>query len=220
MKLLPAVLVSVLTAAPTLALAQDDARYDPYDDPATAAALEPQAPPPAVLPPAPSQQYQAAPSGQWVYTQQYGWLWMPYGAQYASDRGVNDPYLYCYGPTYGWRWLAAPWVVGWGVSPSFGAYGPGRFAWYRPGPGHRGWAQGRVYGGGFRDRGHFGGYGDRGFGDRGRFGSSGDRGFGDRGHFGGRGFGDRGHFGDRGFGDRGHFGGGGPGTQHGGGHRR
>jgi hypothetical protein len=70
--------------------------------------------------------------GQWVYTQQYGWVWMPYGSQYTyapTQAGVY-PSEYVYYPTYGWTWIAAPWVFGWGVSPYFGVYGPSHFGWY------------------------------------------------------------------------------------------
>src|SRR5215471_14737445 len=63
--------------------------------------------------------------GQWVYTDQYGWIWIPYGDQYAYagdyDSGVG--YAYVYYPSYGWMWLSAPWVVGWGARPYFGHYG-------------------------------------------------------------------------------------------------
>src|SRR5665811_1632972 len=30
-------------------------------------------------------QPQAAAAGQWVYTDQYGWIWMPYGTQYTYE---------------------------------------------------------------------------------------------------------------------------------------
>src|ERR1700737_4895159 len=32
-----------------------------------------------------TQPQQPGPSGQWVYTDQYGWVWMPYGAQYVYE---------------------------------------------------------------------------------------------------------------------------------------
>src|SRR5471030_669428 len=82
---------------------------------------------------APSQQ--AAPaggSGQWVYTAQYGWIWMPYGNQYVDEGvyGGNSPYAYVYCNS-AWSWVAAPWLWGWGAYPFFGAFGPARFGWYR-----------------------------------------------------------------------------------------
>src|ERR1700758_4784488 len=68
-----------------------------------------QPPPP---PPQPSQemvqaqpQAQKAPAaagGQWVRTEQYGWVWMPYGQQYTyepSDESAT-PYEYVYRPSY------------------------------------------------------------------------------------------------------------------------
>ena len=88
-------------------------------------------------------------NGQWVYTAQYSWIWMPYGAQYVYEPPVAEAYplSYVYYPTYGWVWVEAPWVWGWGVVPFYGYYGPWHFAWYR-GPTyiHPGW--GRYYRGG------------------------------------------------------------------------
>ncbi len=117
-----------------------------------------------------------ASSGQWVYTDQYGWVWMPYGAKYVSEGSTGDetPYAYIYEPSDGWTWLAAPWVWGWGAYPYFGALGPGRFGWYTGlvhagygwgsyrggGPGHVGFARGNSIGhrGGtsFGGGGHYG----------------------------------------------------------------
>jgi len=90
---------------------------------------------------APEAEAQAAspvPPGQWVYTQQYGWIWMPYADAYtrAPANGYGEPYAYVYSPAYScWTWLAAPWVWGIGPWPVFGVYGPARFAWY----GHGWW---------------------------------------------------------------------------------
>src|SRR5512138_1067308 len=42
--------------------------------------------PPSENPPAPQAQAQApssVPPGQWVYTEQYGWIWMPYADAYT-----------------------------------------------------------------------------------------------------------------------------------------
>jgi hypothetical protein len=71
------------------------------------------------------------PAGQWVFTQQYGWLYLPYDQGYTHV--VDDAalaYEYAYYPAYGWRWVVAPWVLGFGVTPYWGAYGPARFTWY------------------------------------------------------------------------------------------
>ncbi len=99
-------------------------------------AVQPPTPPPEMLPPAPPAQPPAPPvqvqeqpqpqvqqpagaaqgagAGQWVYTSEYGWIWMPYGNQYTYEGTPNDanPYSYAYYPNYGWMWLAAPWVWG------------------------------------------------------------------------------------------------------------
>jgi hypothetical protein len=134
-------------------------------------AVQPPTPPPDILPPAPPSQPPALPvqaqaqaqpqiqqtatpaqgsgSGQWVYTSQYGWIWMPYGNQYTYEGTPNDanPYSYAYYPSYGWMWLAAPWVWGWGVYPYFGVRGPMGFGWY-VGLYHAGYGWGGYRGGG------------------------------------------------------------------------
>ncbi len=102
----------------------------------------PPAAPPAAAP-APQQDAQpgpavaSAPPGQWVYTQQYGWVWMPYADAYtyAPPDGYGEPYMYVFYPTHGWTWVVAPWVWGWGPWPYFGPWGSFRFAWY----GHGWW---------------------------------------------------------------------------------
>jgi len=162
---------AAMVLVPALARAQYDA-----DDPeggweaqwegGTATQAEPpeyQVPPapPAETPPAPEAQAQPAapaPPGQWVYTQQYGWIWMPYSDAYTRvpANGYGEPYAYVYYPAYGWEWLAAPWVWGIGPWPVFGVFGPARFAWY----GHGWWrspqrwhyalARGGYAGSGFR----------------------------------------------------------------------
>jgi hypothetical protein len=84
------------------------------------------------------------PSGQWVYTTQYGWIWLPYSREYtqvSADGGVA--YEYAYYPNGGWRWVYAPWVLGWGPSPYWGRPGPRSYVWYsrpwfRVGVVHRG----------------------------------------------------------------------------------
>ena len=71
--------------------------------------------------------------GQWVYTEQYGWLYMPYGDQYIS-KGTDDDgnsYGYAYQPGYGWMWLSAPWILEEGPSPYFGVLGPDEYTWLR-----------------------------------------------------------------------------------------
>jgi hypothetical protein len=73
-----------------------------------------------------------------VYTQQYGWIWMPYADAYTSvpAGGYGAPYAYVYAPAYAcWTWLAAPWIWGVGPWPAFGVYGAARFGWY----GHGWW---------------------------------------------------------------------------------
>jgi hypothetical protein len=75
------------------------------------------------------------PSGQWVHTQQYGWVWMPYGDQYVytPEAGPSGayPYEYIYAPSFGWTWVAAPWVWGWGPRIYFSVGRPHYYGWYR-----------------------------------------------------------------------------------------
>ena len=159
-------LATILLLGPALATAQDQVQTAPpapqYLPPGV---MQESAPPPVQdtpLPPqaygppqpdsAPPQAYPApapapvvsAPStpGQWVYTSQYGWVWMPYGAAYTS-LPVADAYpdMYVYWPSVGWRWVVAPWVWGIGPRPYFGSYGSARYGWY----GH-GYGYGRWYG--------------------------------------------------------------------------
>lgn len=99
---------------------------------------QPAAPLPANPPPRASEAQQgyaapaappsAGPAGEWVYTRQYGWVWMPYEQRYTQVTGTVA-YSYVFYPGYGWRWLSAPWIVGIGPRPYF-AHGPARFVWY------------------------------------------------------------------------------------------
>ncbi len=116
------------------------ARLVPAQDatpPAAAPADAPPPPPPEAAPAEAAPEAQAAADqaqadGQWLYTDQYGWIWAPYGDQYSSipSSEDSDPYEYCYEPNYGWTWLAAPWIFGWGPWPYFGYGGVARFGWY------------------------------------------------------------------------------------------
>jgi hypothetical protein len=153
MKSLPTFAIALLVAAGALSEAQG-ASATPAPQPSVeATSVQPTSAPPSEAPPAapqviPSPPQEAPPqaavtqlqppspaAGQWVYTTQYGWVWMAYGAGYTSaPAGANGvPYAYVYYPSAGWTWLAAPWVLGFGPSPYFGVYGPARFGWYRPG---------------------------------------------------------------------------------------
>src|SRR5450759_4426567 len=116
----------------------------------SSAAPERQPPAPPLQPPSPPVQAQAraqvrpdaqqpsvedeAPAAcQWLHTDHYGWVWMPYGDQYTYEGNAYDssPYAYVYYPSYGWSWLAAPWIWGWGPYPFFGVRGALGFGWYR-----------------------------------------------------------------------------------------
>jgi hypothetical protein len=72
-----------------------------------------------------------AAGGQRIYTSQYGWLWMPYARDYtyvSPDGGAA--YEYAYYPSYGWRWVYSPWVIGYGPHPYWGRLGPRYYAWH------------------------------------------------------------------------------------------
>ena len=195
----------------------------PQSVPPPTAAPDQPPPAPAFQPPAPPVQSQARPQvqqpvvasqaaggGQWVYTSEYGWIWMPYGNQYTYEGSANDayPYSYVYYPSYGWTWLAAPWIWGWGAYPYFGPRGPMGFGWYAGlyragygwggyrGGGHGGYGlgggyrAGNGYGGGYRGAGGYhavGGYrgGVGGGGYHGGFGGGSHGGSGGHGSFGG-----------------------------------
>src|SRR5437868_2252997 len=79
----------------------------------TASAQEQPPPPPvqvqeAPAPPAPQASWvRAYPTGQWVYTSDYGWVWVPARSVTTVVEGV--PYAELYTPTYGWTWYVSPW---------------------------------------------------------------------------------------------------------------
>src|SRR5215831_10893700 len=131
MKIISTVCVTVLMLGSAYARAQSAGEEQTYEEtqaaqpPSAAPTDVPPAPPQQLPPPpqtqVPQQQYQqaqpvqAAPpavaqapaSGQWVYTSQYGWVWMPYGTQYTYSPTVAGVYPseYVYYPTYGWTWV-------------------------------------------------------------------------------------------------------------------
>lgn len=108
-------------------------------------------------PPAPERQTQspastantAVPPGQWVYTEQYGWVWMPYSSAYTyASQYVAEPYMYVYGPAFGWAWVGAPWVWGYGAGVYFGVHGGFGYGWRHPGYAWWGGGHPRWYGSG------------------------------------------------------------------------
>jgi hypothetical protein len=138
------VLIAAATTVGSAAMAQEPAAPDyqvagqppapmPQPPPPPQAAPYDYAPAPEAVAPAPG------PSGQWVYTNQYGWVWMPYGANYTYVPGGNVAYSYAFYPHFGWRWISSPWVLGFGPSPYWGRPGPVHFAWYGR-PSFRGYA--------------------------------------------------------------------------------
>ncbi|HUB07287.1 MAG TPA: hypothetical protein VMB50_09805 [Myxococcales bacterium] len=143
------VLAAFLTALPALG---QEAQPSPPPQEVTPQGTAPTAappPPPENPPPPPAAEGQPAPpttqaDGQWIYTGQYGWVWLPYGDEYVytPEDEVGEPFIFLYEPAYGWRWVAAPWVWGHGPLPYFGKRGPWRFHWYR-GPAYRAHVPGR-----------------------------------------------------------------------------
>ena len=91
----------------------------------------PAPPPPPQGPSAAQTPAPAVPDGQWTYTSQYGWLWIPYGQPYTYVyTGSDVSYEYVYYPAFGWCWVSSPWVFGIGPSPYWGVHGRVGFAWY------------------------------------------------------------------------------------------
>ena len=134
-------LFSLVLAVP--ALAQTEPPPPPPDD-AQPPAPPPESQPPPPPPPAPptaqpieppqvTANTAPAPSnvpGEWVYTAQYGWVWMPYDQQYTHVIDTSGvAYMFVFYQPFGWRWVLAPWVFGLGPRPHF-VHGPGHFAWY------------------------------------------------------------------------------------------
>ncbi|MBC7794239.1 MAG: hypothetical protein H7Z43_11075 [Clostridia bacterium] len=69
--------------------------------------------------------------GQWVFTQQYGWVYAPYDRSYTYvTDDVSAASMYVYRPVTGWSWLVAPWVISVGPRPYWGNYGPYRYSYY------------------------------------------------------------------------------------------
>lgn len=124
--LLGALGLTALSAFPTVALAQEPGAYmyspPPYDAPSA--------------PPPPIDEVELRPSspgavdGQWVYTTQYGWVWMPYDRLYTHVVDDREPTMYVYGARFGWRWVTAPWVLSGGPEPYWGDRGRARFEWH------------------------------------------------------------------------------------------
>jgi len=110
----------------------------PEEPPTPPPSTRPGPPPEPPPPPRPeSRQDKPSDTGQWVYTEQYGWVWMPYGDRYTHqppDGGT--PSMYVYYPEAGWCWVVAPWLWGWGPSPYFGVFGPRFYGWWGIGLGH------------------------------------------------------------------------------------
>jgi len=145
------VLLTSLSSIAATALPQEATRTRPpaeAQDPEPAKPVEPEPkgpppPPPAELPKPPAEAPKAAPSrqenqgGQWVYTEQYGWVWMPYGDRFVhTPPDGSTPNMYVYYPEAGWCWVVAPWLWGWGPSPYFGLLGPRYYGWWGIGFGH------------------------------------------------------------------------------------
>lgn len=131
-----ALIVVALLSAHTAAFAQYAPEHAPEAPPPPAAAdiseqprdgelvYEPgpskEAPPPA------SAWTKPFPGGQWVYTAEYGWLWIPETSSPVAVDGV--PYVFLYTPAYGWTWYVCPWGFG---SFFYGAWV--RHAWHPAG---------------------------------------------------------------------------------------
>ncbi len=79
-------------------------------EPSTFPAPPPYGRVPYAAPPPPTPAPPAYTRGEWVHTDESGWLWVPSGAMTVEDEGV--PYAYMYTPAYGWSWYFSPWGAG------------------------------------------------------------------------------------------------------------
>ena len=97
-------------------------------------AVQPTEPAPTWIPPPPTEVdvntgqevvvQQTTPTGQWVFTSQYGWIWMPHGNTFTFvPTSGATPNMFVFWPAVGWSWVVAPWVWGWGPMPWFGFAG-------------------------------------------------------------------------------------------------
>src|SRR5512135_1703456 len=76
--------------------------------------VQPDVPAPTWVPPPPTEVdasgnevevQSSTPAGQWVYTSQYGWVWMPYGNSYTYlPASGATPNMFVYWPAVGWSW--------------------------------------------------------------------------------------------------------------------
>jgi hypothetical protein len=137
-----AFLLSLVLAAPALAITPPpppppDEDVQPPSPPPTSQPPPPPPPAPPTAQPIEPPQANTVPApgpsdvkGEWVYTRQYGWVWMPYDQQYTHvDVNSGVAYVFVFYPRFGWRWVFAPWVFGLGPRPYF-IHGPAHFAWY------------------------------------------------------------------------------------------
>ncbi|HJV48738.1 MAG TPA: hypothetical protein VJ549_05645, partial [Geothrix sp.] len=146
-------ILATLSAAPLRAVPDLPEGAPLSEDPQTVEPARPSTPPPADPPPPPAarptpptdaapptQRKPADRDGQWVHTEQYGWVWMPYGEAYTyRPDDDSTPSMYVYYPDNGWCWVLAPWLWGLGPMPYFGVLGPAYYGWY-------GYGWGRWYG--------------------------------------------------------------------------
>ncbi len=72
-------------------------------------AAQPDVAPDAAPPPA-DQWTASHPTGQWVYANGYGWMWIPNESRVIVVE--ETPYVYLYTPSYGWTWYVSPWGPG------------------------------------------------------------------------------------------------------------
>jgi len=106
-----------------------------------------------VTPPPSPAEVPIARTGEWIYTAQCGYLWVPSNATtYVMD---GAPAAFMYTEEFGWTWYGSPWGEGpfklgaWVARPwssGFRAWasGPGGGSWRAPSSGHP--VGGRMYG--------------------------------------------------------------------------
>jgi hypothetical protein len=104
MRIVSAFVVAMLVVGSRYAQAQDVGPQPPAQgeppmaQPSSVQPTDVPPAPPQLVPSPPQPEVQASPQaaqaqgdGQWVYTQQYGWVWMPYGSQYTYEPTRSCP---------------------------------------------------------------------------------------------------------------------------------
>ena len=101
----PPIVIPAEEPAPSRPAVTEAQAEPPSTTPAAAPPLQPYVAPPPPTPPPPGYT-----RGEWIHTEDLGWLWVPGESSTVTYDDV--PYAYMYTPSYGWTWYVSPWGVG------------------------------------------------------------------------------------------------------------